>query len=298
MILYYVEYGDTLSIIANKFQTTVQKILEANVICNPNLIFIGQPLIIPQEDEDIIYKAGGRPYYVILNGDSLWCLARQFNTSIETLKNANNIDEADIIYPGDELLIAPDIPDPEQLYENWKSTGDMYCNMMNPLMVHGTYYIGSFMWEAVGDDAIPYLIKLLSHPCEVVRYYAVMSLGRLARNNQVQQILINVLLKDLSPSVSDIASIALRRIELVKKYGRRIHVMTTANWVYGEPNLNTQIFVVPRNETIRVLRWSIPSPTGEEGPRGDLQLYDQIQVLRTGQIGFIPRVGYNEITML
>ena len=45
-ITYTVKAGDTLSQIANKYGTTYQKIAKDNNIANPNLIFVGQKLII------------------------------------------------------------------------------------------------------------------------------------------------------------------------------------------------------------------------------------------------------------
>ncbi len=44
---YVVQYGDTLGSIASRFGTTVSAIAQANGITNPNLIYVGQVLIIP-----------------------------------------------------------------------------------------------------------------------------------------------------------------------------------------------------------------------------------------------------------
>lgn len=44
---YIVQPGDTLAIIAQKFGTTVEAIVRANNITNPNLIYVGQVLTIP-----------------------------------------------------------------------------------------------------------------------------------------------------------------------------------------------------------------------------------------------------------
>lgn len=45
--VYIVQPGDTLSAIAWRFGTTVWAIVQANGIWNPNLIYVGQRLIIP-----------------------------------------------------------------------------------------------------------------------------------------------------------------------------------------------------------------------------------------------------------
>lgn len=45
--LYIVRPGDTLGKIADEFETTVDEIIAANGIADPNRIEVGQPLIIP-----------------------------------------------------------------------------------------------------------------------------------------------------------------------------------------------------------------------------------------------------------
>lgn len=47
MITHTVQAGDNLLEIAQEYGTTVQAIIEANGITNPDLIFIGQTLLIP-----------------------------------------------------------------------------------------------------------------------------------------------------------------------------------------------------------------------------------------------------------
>ncbi|MDN5301306.1 MAG: hypothetical protein PWQ60_820 [Thermoanaerobacteraceae bacterium] len=49
MIRYLVRSGDTLSAIAERFGTTVEAIMEANNLANPDIIFAGQVLLIPVE---------------------------------------------------------------------------------------------------------------------------------------------------------------------------------------------------------------------------------------------------------
>ena len=57
---YVVEKGQTLSLIADGFGTTVPKILAANPGLKPNLLRVGQKLIIPAEDVPQQPKKGGR----------------------------------------------------------------------------------------------------------------------------------------------------------------------------------------------------------------------------------------------
>lgn len=55
---YIVEKGQTLSLIAEGFRTTVPKILAANPGLKPNLLRVGQKLIIPAEDVPPPKKGG------------------------------------------------------------------------------------------------------------------------------------------------------------------------------------------------------------------------------------------------
>jgi lipoprotein-anchoring transpeptidase ErfK/SrfK len=46
-MIYYIQPGDSLFLIAQRFGVPIEKIAAVNKIKNPNLIFVGQPLIIP-----------------------------------------------------------------------------------------------------------------------------------------------------------------------------------------------------------------------------------------------------------
>jgi LysM repeat protein len=52
-ITYTVQTGDTLFLIARRYGTTVERLIEVNNIADPNSIFVGQTLIIPEETESV-----------------------------------------------------------------------------------------------------------------------------------------------------------------------------------------------------------------------------------------------------
>ncbi len=290
--LYYVQPGDSLFLIAGRFGTTVEALLAANVICNPNLIFIGQVLVIPRPGLDLP-KAGGSPYYVVLPGDTLFCLARQFNTTVRVLAAINQLANPNLIFAGSELLIGPDIPDPVNLKKTWEQTADQFCGRMNSLQIHGIYYIGSFQWAALGRRAIPFLLELLDNPCDTVRFHAVLSLGRIAIDEQVKQALTRRL--EDTPEIAGLAELAIRRIELARLGRGRVHLTTANTYLAEEPFLNAPASPLPKGTEVIVIRWHIPSPTGEDLPPGGLVIWDQVRVVGTGQTGFLLRVGYSEV---
>ncbi|MBM6617640.1 L,D-transpeptidase family protein [Bacillus suaedaesalsae] len=46
-MIHITKQGETLAIIAQNYRTTVQKLIQANNISNPNIIYVGQPIVIP-----------------------------------------------------------------------------------------------------------------------------------------------------------------------------------------------------------------------------------------------------------
>ena len=86
-ITYVVKSGDTLYKIANNFNTTPSAIMNINNLTSTNLS-LNQVLKIPtvKEEEIIDYNT-----YTVKSGDSLYKLANSFNTTVEKIKDLNNL---------------------------------------------------------------------------------------------------------------------------------------------------------------------------------------------------------------
>lgn len=82
---YTVKSGDSLWSIARKFGITVDELKNANNLSS-NLLSVGQNLIIPGKDLDATDEE-----YVVKKGDSLYSIAKKYNTSVDNLKSINNI---------------------------------------------------------------------------------------------------------------------------------------------------------------------------------------------------------------
>ncbi len=82
---YTVKSGDSLWSISRKFGITVDELKNANNLSS-NLLSIGQNLIIPGKEAQ---ATNGE--YVVKKGDSLYSIARKYNTSVDNLKSINNI---------------------------------------------------------------------------------------------------------------------------------------------------------------------------------------------------------------
>lgn len=103
-----VQSGDTLWGIAREYHTTVSSIVSLNDIANPNLIYPGQELNIyqVQKRNSYINTPTGTTYYRVVAGDTLSEIALRFNTTVENLVRLNNIDNPNLIYTGQLLVIS------------------------------------------------------------------------------------------------------------------------------------------------------------------------------------------------
>ena len=54
---------------------------------------------------EIIDKIPSIAIYVVKKGDTLWKLAKKFNTTVNDIATINNIENPDLIYPNQKLII-------------------------------------------------------------------------------------------------------------------------------------------------------------------------------------------------
>lgn len=83
-IRYVVQAGDSLWLIAQRYQTTVNAIKSLNGLTGDRLS-IGQVLQIPAP------QGGSVLTYTVKSGDSLWKLAQTYGTTVDAIKRANNL---------------------------------------------------------------------------------------------------------------------------------------------------------------------------------------------------------------
>ena len=84
--IYTVKKGDSLWKIANKYNTTVEKLKSVNNL-KTDTLSVGQKLVIPS----ISVSPEVSDTYIVQKGDSLWSIANKFNMTVSELKNLNNL---------------------------------------------------------------------------------------------------------------------------------------------------------------------------------------------------------------
>ena len=109
--IYQVVRGDTLYSIARRFGTTVEAIMTANSLTSTRII-VGQRLVIPSATVE-------PTRYQVVRGDTLYSIARRFNTTVQAIMTANNLTSTRI-YTGQWLTV----PRPQQLIRYQVQRGD------------------------------------------------------------------------------------------------------------------------------------------------------------------------------
>ena len=98
-ITYVIQPGDTLSEIAQRYGTTTTALSSLNGISNPNRIYAGNTLKVPENG------SSGAQYYTIKSGDTLSGIALRYNTTVSALARLNGISDPDRIYAGTRIRI-------------------------------------------------------------------------------------------------------------------------------------------------------------------------------------------------
>jgi len=116
--VHYVRRGETLSVIARKYNVSLTKLVQANRIKNRNRLSVGQKLVIPApksyasaSSTKATSKSSppasdyAKMTYTVKKGDTLGQIAENFNTSAKRIRHWNGLSYGQHIYPGQKLTI-------------------------------------------------------------------------------------------------------------------------------------------------------------------------------------------------
>lgn len=117
MQLHVVQRGDTLYYIAQRYGISMDDIIEANGLADPSDLDIGQRLFIPVAVDTVITSADNIAptvstqlstlEYTVEAGDTLSNIALRFNTDMNRIAEANQINDPTRIYAG-QVIVIPD----------------------------------------------------------------------------------------------------------------------------------------------------------------------------------------------
>lgn len=145
--IHVVRAGESLWSIAQGYGTTVDVIVQANQIPEPDQLVIGQALVVP------IYGN----FYTVRAGDSLWSIAQRFQMNYLTLAQINGINPYQTLSVGLRLYIPPTMKSNAEALAYIEPRGDTVSEaVLNQAREASPYltYLALFSFEAKRDGSL------------------------------------------------------------------------------------------------------------------------------------------------
>ena len=96
-VYHTVRWGESLYWIAWRYGVSIQDIVQANSLKNPNLIYAGQKLLIPNQEEYV--------EHTVLPGETLSGIAARYGVRVWDIARRNGIWNINLIFVGQKLVI-------------------------------------------------------------------------------------------------------------------------------------------------------------------------------------------------
>ena len=107
--IYTIKAGDTLYSLARRYATTVDAIQQANPGLAPRSLQVGRKICIPAQEPA---TCPGGTLYTIVAGDTLYSLARRYNTTVSAIQKANPGLDPRSLQVGRKICIPSAVPCP------------------------------------------------------------------------------------------------------------------------------------------------------------------------------------------
>ncbi len=105
-VIHRVHSGETISTIARKYRTSMHRIVTANQLRNRHRIWPGQKLKIPGRGSPAASVPKNARTHSVTRGDSLWLIAKKYGTTVEKLKDWNQLNTS-MLSLGQVLVVRP-----------------------------------------------------------------------------------------------------------------------------------------------------------------------------------------------
>ncbi len=100
--IYQVQSGDTLASVASKFGSSISDLSRLNGIMVGSILVPGEYIVVPKRQMENPYFVN----YVVKKGDNIYDIAKKSNINPGQLLRLNGLNETDIIYP-DQIILLP-----------------------------------------------------------------------------------------------------------------------------------------------------------------------------------------------
>lgn len=100
---YRIQRGQTLSHVARKYGTSVQKLKRLNGLSS-NRVYVGQKIKVRGSLPRASRKVASKDYHIVQSGEHLTMIAKQNGVSVSDLRQANNL-KRDTLYVGQKLKL-------------------------------------------------------------------------------------------------------------------------------------------------------------------------------------------------
>lgn len=100
-----VRKGETLSAIASQYHTTVAALATANHIADPNIVYAGQQLVVPQALAGAPREPVAGTTITVSAGETLTSIADEYHTTVMALVATDRIVDPNVIQAGAQIVV-------------------------------------------------------------------------------------------------------------------------------------------------------------------------------------------------